>query len=248
MKYASLLALVGCSSKPMEHEGGANGIGTTKGDTSLFVPSGLSNVTTAGEDTALTLIAFTLVKGTSGRAELYAAARNDGVTPVCEPGMLTSFFDENGALITSVGSTLETAQFFRLDDGTVIRCVDPGQVAMSGSAGLPAEIVLEQLGRLEHSFPAFVVSGITPVTGPSVTDVRTVRTLDGTSYAGTFTNELAATAANAGVAVFPLNAVGRPLGMATAKATNAVAPGGTWSFQTSPVRDPGVAALVYPSN
>ncbi|HTQ06265.1 MAG TPA: FxLYD domain-containing protein [Polyangiaceae bacterium] len=230
--------------------GGATGGGTAggaAGDTSLFVPANLPNTTVAGEDTALTLVAFTLVKGASG-LELYAAARNDGTTPVCEPGMLTSFFDQSGMLVTSVGSTLQTAQFYALDDGTVIPCVDPGSVAMSGSTGLPSDIVVAQLGHLEHAFPAFVVSGITPVAGLGISALGTAKTLDGTTYTGTLTNGLAAPATNATVTVFPLNAAGRPLSMAVANATDAIPAGGSWAFQTNLVHDAGVAQAAYPSD
>jgi len=49
------------------------------------------------------------------------------------------------------------------------------------------------------------------------------------------------------VSVFPLNAVGRPLGVATASATVGVPAGGTWTFETTAVADPGVATAAAAS-
>jgi hypothetical protein len=241
MKWASLLALAlcGCSSKTME-QGGA-------GDSSLFVPPELPHDVTAGEDTDLTLVALTLVKGPTGSSELYAAVRNDGTLPICEPGMLTNFFDDTGALLGSAGITLQAAQFYALDDGTVIRCVSPGDTVMGGASTLPAGIVITELGRVEYAFPAFSMNGLTPVPGPTVTRLQAIRTLNGTAYAGTYTNALDLPA-DATVSIFPTNAAGRPLGMATARAVEQVQPGDSWSFETNTVRDPGVSEAVYPGN
>lgn len=243
------LLLVACSSKTLEHAAAAGNGGVTEtggGDTSLFVPAQIASNTTAGEATALSLLAFTLVKGPSGSAEFYAAVHNEGMTAICEPGMLLNFFDQAGAPLASAGIPLYTKQLYRLTDGTVIPCVDPGQLAMGGSTTLPPEVVIDELGHFEYAFPAFVLNDITPATALGLSPLQTARTLDGTSYSGTLLNTLE-TPASASVNVFPLNAVGRPLGMATASDTDALQPGDTWSFQTSTVRDPGVGTAVYPS-
>lgn len=226
---------------------GAPSGGATHVETSLFVPPDLAHAVIAGEDTALTLVALTVVKGPSGGTELYAAVRNLGPTPICEPGMLIDFFDAAGTELASAGIPLQSAQFYALADGTVIRCVDPTEIAMGGTTNLPAELTLAELDHLEYAFPAFDVGDITLAAGPSVTNLQPVKTLDGTSYSGTFSNGVY-TAASAAVSVFPVSAVGRPVGMATASAGAPVEPGGTWAFQTDTVRDPGVAQVVYPNN
>ena len=58
-------------------------------------------------------------------------------------------------------------------------------------------------------------------------------------------NDLGSTVSGPSVAVFPVNRVGRPLGMATASATIDLPPGGTWTFQTDAVDDPGVDQVAY---
>ena len=49
------------------------------------------------------------------------------------------------------------------------------------------------------------------------------------------------------VTIFPVNRVGRPLGAATASSTIDIPPGGSWSFETSPVDDLGVDYVAYPA-
>ena len=48
-------------------------------------------------------------------------------------------------------------------------------------------------------------------------------------------------------AFFPVNRVGRPLGMVMSNATTDLPPGGSFTFETSPVDDPGVGYEAYPS-
>ncbi|HEY3495946.1 MAG TPA: hypothetical protein VGK73_14710 [Polyangiaceae bacterium] len=49
------------------------------------------------------------------------------------------------------------------------------------------------------------------------------------------------------VMVFPVNRVGRPLGAASSGTGAALPAGGTWSFETSTVDDPGVDAVAFAS-
>ena len=86
---------------------------------------------------------------------------------------------------------------------------------------------------------------VTPVGGLAVTGVEAITSGEGTAYTGTVVNDLAATLNDPSVTVFPVNRVGRPLGMATASTTLALPPGGTWTFQTDAVDDPGVDQVAY---
>ena len=49
------------------------------------------------------------------------------------------------------------------------------------------------------------------------------------------------------IRVFPLNRVGRPLGVAKGGDASQVAPGGTWTFQTDTVDAPGVSCAAFPA-
>jgi hypothetical protein len=215
------------------------------GDARLFVPEGLPNTELDG-DGGLTLVAFTLLQGASG-AEFFAAVRNDGSTPACEAGMTIDFYDEAGALVSSTAGTLQTGRLYRLsgDDGVHVWCVPPGDVAMTSGAGLDT-VVIENLGRLEHRFPAFAVD-VVPVEGLGVTGITAVTNGGRTAYTGSLTNGLDAPVTNPKVSIFPLNGVGRPLGVATSTETTEVPAAGSWPFETSTVVDAGVDFAAYPN-
>jgi hypothetical protein len=228
--------------------GGAGGMAGAPGDDRLFVPEDLPNTPRAGDvGQTLKLVAATLVQGPAG-LEFYAAVRNDGNAPSCNAGMLTDFIDKAGQTVASVATTLRSKQLYRLDAGTILSCVDPGQIAMTDSTYLPAAIVIGELARMTHTFPTFGgFDGIVPLVGLTVTQVETVPKAGGSAYTGTLTNALDVTASAPTVAIFPLNRVGRPLGMATVGTTIVLPPGGTWSFETTTVNDPGVAHAAYPA-
>ena len=222
---------------------GLGGIDGQASDDLLFVPEGLSNTNQDGQDVGLVLVAFTLVPGATGPS-FYAAVQNVWSTPLCEAGIMVDFFDQNDQSVGSGASVLWSGRLYQLSDGTVIPCVDPGQIAMTGETGLPASIVIDELGSVQHLFPSFNVD-VTPIGGLTVTDVEAVASAAGTTYAGTVVNTLSSTLSDPSVAIFPLNHVGRPLGMATASATMDMAPGSTWSFETTAVNDPGVDYAAY---
>ncbi len=229
-------------------QGGTAGTdGGLDGDDRLFVPEGLPNTNENGQDVGLALVAFTLVPGANGPS-FYAAVQNVWSTPLCEAGMMVDFHDKSGQLVGSGASVLLSGRFYQLTDGSgaVIPCLDPGQIAMTGQTGLPETIAIDQLGSVQHLFPSFNVA-VTPVGGLTVTGVEAVVSGQGTAYTGTVVNEVGSLLSGPSVAIFPVNRVGRPLGMATASATTDLPPGGTWTFQTDAVADPGVDHLAYAS-
>jgi hypothetical protein len=233
---AALLLAPACS-----EDGGMAG---PPGDDQLFVPAGLPNTTTDTQGGWLTLVAFTLVQEASAPA-LYVAVRNDGQAPACNVGMLTDLFDKAGYLVASAGDAVWSRQHYRLDPDVMFDCIDPGQIAMAASTNLPADLVIAELGSLRHSFPGFIVPDIVAVDGPSVSGVKVVTKDAGTSYTGTFTNGFEVPVSAPTVRVFPVNRVGRPLGMATSSTTTDVPPGGSLTFETSPVDDPGIDYEAY---
>jgi len=227
-------------------QGGAAGIDAgLDGDDRLFVPEDLPNTNQNGQDVGLVLIAFTLVPGATGPS-FYAAVQNVWPTPLCEAGMMIAFYDRGGQLMGTAASVLQSGRFYQVNDGSgaIIPCVDPGQIAMTGETDLPDTIAIDQLGSLQHLFPSFNLD-VTPVGGLTVTGVEAIASGQGTAYSGTVVNDLGSTLSGPSVAIFPVNRVGRPLGMATASAPTDLAPGETWTFQTDAVDDPGVDRGAY---
>jgi len=200
----------------------------------------------SGEGSGLELIALTLIDGATG-VEMYAAVRNDGDTPACSAGMMISFIDKNEAIVTMAGGTLESGKYFRVDDGSgaILPCVDAGQVAMTAATG--AGVTIAELGRIEFTFPAFGVT-VVPVEGLAVSGVSTVSRDGGSAYTGTLTNEFDVTVSSPSVAIYPVNRVGRPLGVAKSTPTaDTVLPGAGWTFETGTVTDAGTDHVAYPA-
>jgi hypothetical protein len=230
--------------------GGSAGAAAGAGDDLLFVPAGISNTNQDGQDVGLVLVAFTLVPGPNGPS-FYAAVQNVWSTPLCEAGLMLNFFDSSGNMLGSAAGVLQSGSFYELTDGSgaIIPCVDPGQIAMTGETGLADTIVVDQVGSIVHLLPSFNVGVVAagPLTVSSVQPIAGTAGTAGTAYTGTVVNEVGSMVSNPSVAVFPVNSVGRPLGMATASATMDLLPGATWTFQTTAVDDPGIFQVAYAS-
>lgn len=226
---------------------GSSETGAPAGDDRLFVPEGLPNINQDGQDMGLVLVALTLVPGASGPS-FYAAVQNVFSTPLCEAGMMLQFYDQSGQLVGSAASVLASDHSYQLTDGSgaVIPCVAPQQIVMTGATDLPATIVVDQLGSLVHLFPSFNVD-VVPTGELAAGGVQAVAGAGGTTYRGAVANQIGMNANNPSVAVFPVNRVGRPLGMATASTTAALAAGSTWTFETGAVDDPGVGQVAFAS-
>jgi hypothetical protein len=215
------------------------------GDDLLFVPEGLPNTNLDGDRArGLKLVAFTLMREAKGLS-LYAAVTNEGDTPACDAGMMTYFVDKTDQVVTSAGSVFQSKQFYRLDGDVIVRCIAPGQMAMSAATDLPSEIVIEKLGYLQHRFPSFMIDGITPIEAFDVSEVQTIARGDGKLYTGKLINRFDKTVTDPSVAIFPMNRVGRPLGVATSKTTTELPPGSSWSFESTDVADFGVGYVAY---
>jgi hypothetical protein len=221
--------------------------GETASDDRGFVPEGLPNTELEGQAGGLTLVAFTLQEGAEG-LELFAAVKNEGGTPACEIGMTTDFYDRGEQLVTTAGGVVSSGRFYRIDDGSgvVLSCLPPGEVGMTAVTKLPPEVVLSDLGYLKHAFPAFAVAGLVPLDGVSVGKLTPFRTPSGSAYRGTLTNGLEQALDSPTVTVFPVNRVGRPLGVARSSATMDLPAAGTWAFETSSVGELGAGYAAFP--
>jgi hypothetical protein len=116
---------------------------------------------------------------------------------------------------------------------------------MAALTGFPPDLTLDHFGSLKYNFPAFTVD-VLPLEGVSVNELEIVIAGETSTYEGTFTNGLDVTVSSPTIAVFPVNRVGRPLGVGTSSAALDVAPGGTWAFETTGVPDRGSGYAAFP--
>jgi hypothetical protein len=232
------LVLAACS--------GADASGT--GDDRLFVPEGLS-VTKP----TFNLLALTLQQR-SAQTEVYLALRNDGERPACTAAFTVALLDANGDTLATGTRGLSVRQFYRFkpdesEEQTVAGCVAPGEVTMGAILDL-------DLGRRESGLEGIALSywltywnlmDITKLPGAvTLENVRTVMQSDGVTYTGELVNELVDEPRAAAVSVFPVNRVGRPLGVAYSQGSAELAPGERWKFETSSVPESGTGFAAYP--
>jgi hypothetical protein len=216
------------------------------GDDERFVPEGLSVVpSSVGGNGVFNLIAFTLRSGPS-RTELYAALRNDGDIPACSPAFSVEFFDTTEESIARGVAGLLVQRFYRTADGSeqLAACVGPGDVTMLAITDLPADL-LEHVSHGAYWLTYWALD-VVPTKGIAISEVQAVLRDEGTAYTGALVNGLDV-GARAAVAVFPVNRVGRPLGIASARDTLEVPPAGRWLFETDTVIDSGVDHFAYPA-
>jgi hypothetical protein len=254
----AVVALVplACSSGTEQDDAGSDaanprsetgGMGEDTGDDALIVPEGLGVIALAGGNGVLDLIAFTLREGPRS-TEIYAALRNVGDIPACSAAVSVELFDKTEQSLAAGVSGLLTQRFYRLTDGSggIAACVAPGDVTMAAITDLPSEIVIEDVGYVVYRCPYFALD-VVPIDGLTISRVESVTGDDGTAYTGTLINGLDVAVNNPSVTVFPVNRVGRPLGVASGGGTLEVPPGGSWRFETNSVGVPGVDYFAYPA-
>lgn len=222
--------------------------GNASPEDELVVPQALNVMPLSGGNGDLDMLAFTLHQDANG-TEAYASLRNDGDLPACTAGLSIQLFDKNQQTLTASIGALLSQHLYRFTDGsgTVAACAGPGDVMMGAITDLPADLVLADVGFVVYSCMYFALD-LTPIDGFSVSPLQSATLGDGsTVFTGTFTNGVDMPIANPSVTVFPVNRVGRPLGATTALGTDAVAPGGTWSFETPPIQTSGADAVAFPT-
>jgi hypothetical protein len=233
-------------------DGGSDAGGTTggqNGDDALIVPEGLVVSLEPGGAGVLALYALTLRDGPNG-LELYAALTNDGDVPACDAALKVTLYDTAGQPIGNFINGLDTKSFYlyTLPDGstTIAACAKPGDVTMTEIATMASDISVADVGQVVYYYSYFALDAVL-IDGLTITQVNTVTSNAGTTYTGTVVNALNQTVTDPSIRVFPLNRVGRPLGVALGGDATQIPAGGTWTFQTNTVETPGVDYAAFPA-
>jgi hypothetical protein len=232
---------------PLGCSGDDGGAALGPGDDALIVPEDLTVIALPGGNGVLDVTALTLQKGPSN-TELYVALKNDGDIPACHAAVSVELFDRSDQSLAAGISGLLTTHFYRLTDGseTIAACVAPGDVTMAAITDLPADLVLEDVGSVVYRCPYFALD-VAPIAGLDVTSVASIAGDRGTSYTGTLFNGFDLAVTNPSVTVFPVNRVGRPLGVAIASGSVELMPGGNWPFTTNNVDAHAADQAAYPA-
>ncbi|HTN83758.1 MAG TPA: hypothetical protein VL242_08735 [Sorangium sp.] len=227
--------------------GGGAGDGGDAGDDALIVPEDLTIMAVPGGNGVLDLIALTLRKGPTN-TELYAALRNNGDAHACSAAVSVELYDKAQQSLAAGINGLLTQHFYRLTDGSgaIAACVGPGDVTMAAVLDLPSDIVIEDVGYVLYRCPYFALD-VVPIDGLAISQVMAVKGGAGTAYTGTLLNGFDVAVSTPSATVFSVSRVGRPLGVAIARGTAPIPPGGSWAFETNIVDTPGPVQAAYPA-
>ena len=221
--------------------------GEVDDDHALIVPQGLDVIQRPGLNSVFDVIALTLRQG-SGSLQLYAALRNDGSAPSCNPSFSVELHDSTGNVIAAGINGLMVPHAYKLTDGSdaIAGCIAPGEVTMAAIDDASLAVALEDVTQVVYG-SSYWTFDVVPITGMSLSDVQVIAQGNGVAYTGTLVNGLDTALGNPAVEVFPLNSVGRPLGLARAGNSVEVAPGGSWPFQTDTVNVTSSAYAAFPT-
>ena len=231
--------------------GGAAGVtgfsvAGTNTDERAIVPDHLQVSPRPGINSVFNVTALTLRAAERG-IELYASVRNDGEIAACNPSFSVELRDRDEQVLAAGVSGLMIRRFYRLlnDATTIAGCVAPGDVTRVAITNLSLDAPLADVQSVIYQSNYWYLD-VVAVPGVGLADVQAVTRSEGLAYTGTLVNGLELPLMHPTVAIFPLNAVGRPLDVAYAGSTLALAPCDTWKFETSAVSELGVGYDAYP--
>lgn len=213
-----------------------------------FVPEQLEVMNLSGENTGFEVVALTLAATPDGPV-LYATLQNDRDISGCDAAASFELFDDDGVSVGAWVGALFSEQLFRRTDGSggLIACIEPGQRATVALVDLPAELAIDDvrtaLYQLTYFDRSILPFELEPVDDVTVTGLTAVEHDPGFGFTGQLENRLDVPLEEATVTVFPLNALGRPLGMATTPTAMSVEPGQSWSFETTAVVGTGITGV-----
>jgi len=258
MLAKSLIALaassaLGCSDDTTQAAGsgsagaaGAGPTGNTSGDAAI-VPATLEVRARPGINSVFEVIALTLRSGSNG-PELYAAVKNAGDILACNASFSVELRDNDEQVVGNGISGLMVRGFYLFTDGsgTVAACVPAGEVTMVAITSLTLDAPFEDVRSVVYQSNYWTNLNIAAVDGVTLADVKFVTRDNGVAYSGTLQNRLDTSLDNPTVAVFPINAAGRPLRVAYGGSSLSLPPAGTWHFETNVIDEPGVDFKAFP--
>jgi hypothetical protein len=225
------------------------GMGGEPGDDQLFVPTDVAIMRNSEGSDGVDLVALTLRDGDSG-PQIFASVRNDGERSACNGNFSAQIFDRSEVSLANVIGNLYATRLYRPSDGsgTPISCLDPGEIGMAGLTDIPSNVIVEDVGFLVYhlNYWAMDILPFEVVPIDSVVLDQVERSSDFT-FTGRLTNGLDVAIEQAGVTIFPVNALGRPLGMTLSTLMVGLLPGDSFRFESYAVDDPGVDQFAYPT-
>jgi hypothetical protein len=168
--------------------------------------------------------------------EWLMAVKNTGTAHLCAIDVSFSFLDANGAKLGSATSVPLDIPVERGNGGKGghTNCLAPGKIGMLKDTLSLLDVDVSKIAKVTHEFGAIILSDAMPTDDIKVTDVQAVAgNISGQVFSGTLKNDAATGVKNPSVAVYGLNAVGRPLFSSEAIELVSIAAGTSWMFKTT---------------
>jgi hypothetical protein len=207
-----------------------------------IVPEELRVMALPGGNGVLEVSALTLRKAET-RTELLAALRNTGQQPACHAAFAVELFDAADQSLAAGITGLLSQHFYRRTDGseTIAACIAPGERTLAAITDLPSELAVQDVRSIVYRTPYFALD-VEPIAGLRVEQLEA-----GLTYKGVLKNALHVGVDKPSVTIFPINRVGRPLGVVLSTSDGHLPPGGEWAFETTPLATPADDFLAFPA-
>jgi len=198
-------------------------------------------------DPGLEVIAHTAREGVLG-PEWLMAVKNTGTDYLCAIDVRYTFLDAADAELGS-GSGLLDVGLVRGCNGTCgfTGCLGPGKVGMLVDQLGLTDVDVSQIAKVTHEFGALILTDAAPTDEIKVSGVQPVPAeFGGNVFSGMLENDSPDGVKNPSVAIYGLNAAGRPLFASEAIELVTIAAGSSWPFETSPrFEEPYVTYAAY---
>ena len=218
-------------------------------DTRLFVPDISYAYAGTLTDPGFEVIAATIREdGITYPYQLVIAIRNTSRLVICAIDFEVRFYDAGGAMVGRTWGPIEELVYRGVSGtGDLMGCVGPGQTGMQAAGFDPGFRPVEGIVRAEWE-----IGGLNIVDAVATSDIVARDITTGTDSFGrtTFRGRIENRSRNSvrfpQIAIYGVNAVGRPLFAVTAIESTTISAGSSWSFETRGFRDTFASFVAFP--
>jgi len=180
------------------------------------------------------VVAHTARETTTSK-EWLMAVKNTGTDHLCAIDVSFSFLD-------SAGTKLGGATLVPLDiplergsngSGGLTSCLAPGKIGMLKETLSLQDVDISKIAKVTHEFGALILTDAAPTDDIKVSNIAPVSAgVSGLVFSGSLLNNGTTGVKNPSVAIYGVNAVGRPLFSSEAIELVTIAAGSSWAFKT----------------
>jgi hypothetical protein len=168
--------------------------------------------------------------------EWLMAVKNTSTDYLCAVNVTYKFLDAGGVELAD-GSGLLDVQIVRGSSGAggFTNCLEPGKIGMLKDTLALEGVDVAKIAKVTHAFGALILTDASPTTDIKVKDVQAIdQGANGQVFTGAVSNDSPKGVKNPSIAIYGLNAAGRPLFSSEDIELTTIASGASWMFSTTP--------------